>query len=61
MKNALKTLALCSALATSTAALADADQTKLYDPMTAKEKVVINIDLLGNCLLYTSPSPRDTR
>ena len=47
MKNALKTLALCSALAASTAALADADQTKLYDPMTAKEKVVINIDLLG--------------
>ena len=47
MKNALKTLALCSALAASTAALADADQTKLYDPMTAKEKVVINIDLLS--------------
>ena len=47
MKNALKTLALCSALAASTAALADADQTKLYDPMTAKEKVVMNIDLIG--------------
>lgn len=26
---------------------AAADQTKLYDPMTAAEKVVINVDLLG--------------
>lgn len=47
MKNAFKVLVLCAAAAAAGLAPADADQTKLYDPMSAKEKVVVNVDLLG--------------
>ena len=50
MKNTFKVLALCAAAAATGLAHADADQTKLYDPMSAKEKVVVNVDLLGRWL-----------
>lgn len=47
MKHTFKILALCAAAAAAGLAHADADQTKLYDPMSAAEKVVVNVDLLG--------------
>ena len=47
MKKLAAAVASAALLAAAGAAFADADQTKLYDPMSAAEKVVISIDLLG--------------